>query len=225
MFPLMVIQCRYGSKRLPGKALYPLAGMPMVVFLLRRLKPLSHRGRLILATTEESEDDAVAAWGRVEGIDVVRGHTDNVLARFLKCMQNFTAEFTVRITADNPLTDPGIVVRICREMQRGEWDYIDAIQGYPVGCGADAFSFATLKKIAANERDQRDREHLNAFILDHPDDFRCKHLSVPPQLNRPDVNLSVDTREDWERVSAVVRDNRPDMDLADAIAEFDRLGF
>lgn len=38
MIPLIIIQCRFSSTRLPGKVLYPLNGLPILVFLIRRIK-------------------------------------------------------------------------------------------------------------------------------------------------------------------------------------------
>jgi spore coat polysaccharide biosynthesis protein SpsF (cytidylyltransferase family) len=41
----VVVAARMSSMRLPGKALLPLQGMPMVLFLLRRLRPLKSHDR------------------------------------------------------------------------------------------------------------------------------------------------------------------------------------
>ena len=56
----IIVAARTGSTRLPGKALLPLNGMPMILFLLERLKSLQGAG-VVLATTElESGDDHLA---------------------------------------------------------------------------------------------------------------------------------------------------------------------
>jgi len=53
---LVVIQCRYNSTRLPGKAMMLLGGIPMLSFLLKRLKAglPEERFKIILATTEDA---------------------------------------------------------------------------------------------------------------------------------------------------------------------------
>ena len=79
---LVVIQARYNSTRLPGKALYPLGGRPMLAYLLERLG--GGPWRLCLATTEGPEDDALAAWGHALGVPVVRGEGQDVLARYVR---------------------------------------------------------------------------------------------------------------------------------------------
>jgi len=116
--PLNIIQCRFNSSRLPGKALYPLAGIPMLVFLIRRLKQADLPGTLVLATTKRRDDDIIAVWGQMEDVPVVRGSDEDVLSRYLKCLALYPSRFVIRITADNPLTDPYLISQVSQEMKR-----------------------------------------------------------------------------------------------------------
>ena len=199
----LVVQSRYASTRLPGKALYPLAGMPMLVFLLRRLKGFGYADDLVLATTANPEDDALSAWAKGEGVAVVRGEEQDVLARFLRCAEDGT-DYLVRITADNPLTDSRPLADTVAALGTGEYDYVAAFDGYPVGMGVDGFSCAMLREIHAKSDNPRHREHLNAFLLDEEHGYRCLTLSAPPELSRPDLSLTVDTAEEWAFVSGLV---------------------
>ena len=223
MNPLLIVQCRYNSKRLPGKAMYPLSGLPMLVFLIRRLKRARLTGKLILATTQRPEDDVVAAWGHAEGVAVVRGESENVIARYLQCLKMYPASYVIRITADNPLTGLCIISMVCQEMEGGDWDYVCALEGFPLGGGVDSFRASLLETISQKARNQRDREHINAYVLDHMEDFRCKSLSPPIELARPDVRLTVDTIEDYLRINELVKEKGLDLDLGDAIKRFDLL--
>ena len=54
----IVVAARSGSQRLPGKALLSLRGIPMLAFLLGRLRP-ARRATLYLATTDLPADDAL----------------------------------------------------------------------------------------------------------------------------------------------------------------------
>jgi spore coat polysaccharide biosynthesis protein SpsF len=226
--PLIVVQCRYNSTRLPGKALYPLAGIPMVVFLLKRLKAIRVPNRMVLATTTGPEDEAVAAWGEAEGIDVIRGETDDVLARYIRCLESFPAPGLVRITADNPLTDPQGVEKVLEALTMDKYDYVSLFKRFPYGAGVDGFSGPCLTAIHQETKDHRDREHINAFILDNPGRFCCLDIDPPPKLARPDVRLTVDTKEEWEKVNSLfVPEDRPPyaLSLKDAIERFDRTSF
>lgn len=223
----LIIQSRYGSSRLPGKALYPLAGMPMLVFLIRRLKHFGFKDHIVLATTRNIEDDSVAAWGESEGIPVVRGETDDVLGRFLRCVKLYPADFVLRITADNPLTDPRLVEETVKAMGCGRWDYVQAFEGHPVGSGVDGFSSSMLADISGQDLEPRHREHINAYLLDNEDSFRCLSIRPPKEEARPDVYLTVDTALDWKRIRELIQghDNPVAMSVSDAIERFDSLAF
>lgn len=201
---LLVVQCRYSSSRLPGKALYPLAGLPMLAFLLQRLIAAELDAPLVLATTEKAVDDPVAAWGADCGVRVFRGAEDDVLARYISCLRQYNAEYCVRITADNPLTHPGAVADCVAALESTGCDYANALGGYPYGAGADGFSLAHLLRVQKDKQEKRYHEHLNAFALDFPDLVDACSLPAPAELAHPEVSLTVDTKEDMDRVRKIV---------------------
>lgn len=199
----------------------------MLVFLIRRLKRFGFSKQLILATTRNTEDDAVAAWGESENIPVVRGEAEDVLSRFLRCVDRYPADFVLRITADNPLTDPLLVEKTIQAMRTGQWDYVQAFEGRPVGTGVDGFSSAMLRRISQRPLEPRHREHINAYPLDNEHEFRCLSIKAPEDTARPDVRLTVDTGLDWKRVKAVV-DGEEDptaISVSHAVERFDSLAF
>src|ERR1700743_97735 len=77
-----VIQARMGSTRLPGKVLKPIAGKPLLWHIVHRLKRSSFIEDIAIATSTNPRDDAIVEWARENGVTVVRGPEDDVLARF-----------------------------------------------------------------------------------------------------------------------------------------------
>ena len=101
----VVIQARTGSSRLPGKVLADLAGRPMLRFQLDRLRRLDC-DHLVVATSDLPGDDPIAVLAQAAGADVIRGSETDVLGRFGLAIERFDPETVVRLTGDNPLTDP-----------------------------------------------------------------------------------------------------------------------
>jgi len=228
MLPLIIIQCRFSSSRFPGKVLYPLNGLPILVFLIRRLKNANIQGKIVVATTESPEDDIVVSWAEHESVAVVRGETDDVLSRYIKCVKAFPSDFVIRVTADNPLTDPMIINLVIDEMVKGNRDYVSAINGFSYGSGVDAFKSTILTLLDKKARNNADREHINAYILDNEHEFHCCHISPPKELAREDVKVTVDTFEDWQRINRLLKADLSDaigISLIDAIKRFDSLSF
>lgn len=223
---LVVVQCRCESRRLPAKALYPLAGIPLLAFLLRRLRTgLGEEDfRIVLATTRRPADDALAVWGDREGVAVLRGAEDDVLGRFAQCLARFPSPLVVRVTADNPLTCPQALRGAVRAARRSGADYVQCLN-LPHGTAVDVFRAEALMRLADEARQPDEREHINLYVLRHPRRFKTLVLDVRGGRCRPDLSLSVDTMEDWQRVNTALEGtgSKPwRISLREAIARLDR---
>ncbi|MFW5713956.1 MAG: cytidylyltransferase domain-containing protein, partial [Brevefilum sp.] len=77
-----IIQARMGSSRLPGKVLLDIGGKPMLYRVVVRARRAQSVGRVVLATTWDESDDAVAAYCQDQGFPFYRGDPLDVLDRY-----------------------------------------------------------------------------------------------------------------------------------------------
>ena len=203
---LVVIQCRYNSTRLPGKAMMILGGVPMLSFLLKRLKAglPEDRFKIILATTENTEDNMIANLGEEEEVEVLRGDENDVLKRYLKCLDVFPTDVVVRVTADNPFTCPEVLECAVNEMIRRKVDYLKC-ENLPEGSGVDLFSSNLLKQLDVNVRHPQEREHINMYVLRNRDKYSTFFLSFDGKCARPSMRITVDTLEDLENARSIFK--------------------
>src|SRR5258707_14232809 len=87
-----VIQARMGSTRLPGKVLRPIAGKPLLWHIVHRLKTCRLLEDIAVATSINPADDAIVEWCNSQGITVVRGPEDDVLARHARAAEKLDAD-------------------------------------------------------------------------------------------------------------------------------------
>jgi len=209
---LIVVQCRSGSTRLRGKALYPLCGIPVLTFLLKRLKNSLHDNNsiIVLGTTTSKDDDILEAWALAEGIQTVRGDEDDVLSRYIKCLDCFPSETIVRVTADNPLTCPEILKWLVQKQQEKKVQYVQC-ENLPYGAGIDVFSYDVLKILDREAVRSDEREHINLYILKNQETFKTLFLKIEGPLARPDLCMTIDTSEEWKNVKSIFnpKDNEP----------------
>jgi len=101
---LVLIQSRLSSRRLPGKALLPIAGLPMVVLAAKRA---ANTGRNVkILTSNDQSDDAICEVLDEHDVAYFRGSLNNVLERFNDALVNLSDDTKVfRLTADNVLPD------------------------------------------------------------------------------------------------------------------------
>ena len=77
-----IIQARMGSTRLPGKVLQDLYGKCVLEYLVDRVRQSELFEKIIVATTDQSEDDLIAQFCLSKGVDCYRGSEFDVLKRY-----------------------------------------------------------------------------------------------------------------------------------------------
>jgi spore coat polysaccharide biosynthesis protein SpsF len=192
--PGILLFARMASTRLPGKALQPLGGWTILEHCLRRLMA-GGVGRVVLATTDRPEDDAlVAVAGRV-GVPAFRGDSEDVLGRAAAATREFGLDLVVRATGDNPAVDIQAPGRTLAALRAANADYVreDLL---PCGAGVEAMTAFALQQAAELATDSSDREHVTTFIRRRTDLFRVVSISAPVPLCRPSLRMTVDTADD-----------------------------
>jgi spore coat polysaccharide biosynthesis protein SpsF len=199
----IILQARYNSSRLPGKALEVVAGRTILEHCLRRLirAGVAH---VVLATTQEPEDDALAAIaGRLRAA-VYRGDTADVLGRFASAARVFDLDPVVRATGDNPAVDVEAPGRALAALRLANADYVIET-GLPYGAAVEAMTANALYTAALLASEPYDREHVTPFIRTNRHMFKVAELNAPPSLTRPELRLTVDTQEDLDNVRELFR--------------------
>lgn len=218
----IVLQARFGSTRLPGKALARIGDVSILERCLTRLT-LANAGQVVLATTKAPEDDALAAVARGMRIRVHRGSTDDVLGRYLEAALVFGFDVVVRATGDNPAVDIDAPARVLAALHASSADYA-CEDGLPLGAGVEAFGVTALSRAAATSPAAEDREHVTLCMKREPSRYRLVRRAAPEMLCRPDVCVTVDEQEDLDRVRRMFAStSSPEPALIDLISASDRI--
>src|SRR5919106_3142659 len=106
---IAIIQGRMSSLRLPGKILADIAGQPMLQRVFTRTSRAATVTETVFATTTDSSDDSVAKYCDFSGIPFTRGSLFDVLDRYYQTAKQAKTDVVVRVTADCPVIDPGLV--------------------------------------------------------------------------------------------------------------------
>ena len=72
---LAILQARMSSTRLPGKVLAPILGEPMLGRQIERLRRAGSLSRIVVATSDRAEDDAIAAYCRTLEVPCFSGRS------------------------------------------------------------------------------------------------------------------------------------------------------
>jgi spore coat polysaccharide biosynthesis protein SpsF (cytidylyltransferase family) len=224
MTTVAVIQARCGSTRFPRKVMAALRGRPMLAHIVERVSRATLVDRVVVATTDGTADDEVAALAAAAGAGVTRGSEDDVLGRYVLAAREHGAGVIVRITADCPLTDPAIVDSVIRARAEHDADYASNVEPptYPEGYDCEVFTAACLSRVDREATLPYEREHVTVRIREHLDDFRTAQVAHDPDLAW--MRLTVDVPADLDRVARLLESlpESPPPDLAAVVAAFER---
>jgi len=161
-----LVQARIGSTRLPGKVLKVIVGKPMIELLLTRLSQSIELDEIVVAASEEKQNDQLQSLVESLGFCCTRGSDKNVLNRFYEAAKISEADVVVRITGDCPLVDSTLVDECVKSYKNSNVDYFSNINPatFPDGLDIEVMSFKSIER-ANNETDSEfDREHVTPYI-------------------------------------------------------------
>ncbi len=197
-----LVQARLRSSRLPGKALMSLQGMSIIEIILKRLKKSKELDGIIVLTSTEPEDDALAYAVEQHQVPCFRGSEDDVLDRYYQAARYYDINHIVRITGDCPLIDPGLIDRMIKSYHQSDADLItnQISNSFPDGLDVCIFSFDSLQSAWENAKLPSEREHVVPWILEHArqnDHNSFKALDYPCYENLSDHRWTLDEAKDY----------------------------
>ena len=197
-----------GSTRLPGKSLKKIMGKPMLELMIERVKKAKLIDEIVIATSENPKDDVIELLAKRLNVGCFRGSEDDVLDRVLKAAKAYIADHIVELWGDCPLIDPEIIDEMIRYYLDNDFDCAGTTiptfkQTFPWGISALIFPTKMLEEISQITQDPVDRENVSNYIYEHPDIYKIGRLPCPPELNHPEIRLTVDELADFELVKTI----------------------
>jgi len=201
-----IIQARNGSTRLNNKTMKSIApGVSLIDMVVKKARETSLVGLVVVATTENPEDDCIVQWCNENKIEVFRGNEKNVLERYYQCSVKYNAEIIVRITADDPFKDPQVNNQAIKLLIEKKYDYVSntITPSYPEGLDIEVFTYTALKCAYENATLESEREHVTPYIWKNKDLFKILNFEYSKDISH--LRWTIDYEEDLEFVRCVCR--------------------
>lgn len=192
-----IIQARMSSTRLPCKVMLDLCGK----LLLERVIKCTLSARALdgvwLATSQTRADDIIEYFAMKRGIKVYRGSLEDVLDRYCGAAKESKAQIIVRVTADNPFTEPRLIDLGVEKLVSDRLDYV-TFTNIPLGSGVEVFTRDAIFRAADMTNDPYDREHVCPYFSKNIGEFKVLCYDNPiATTRRPDVSVTIDTFDDY----------------------------
>ncbi|MGB8276143.1 MAG: NTP transferase domain-containing protein [Alphaproteobacteria bacterium] len=199
---LTLVAVRLKSSRLPRKALVDVAGKPLIVRLTERVRQARLPEAVYWCTSTNPADDPLEELSKTSPALIYRGDELDVMSRFIEVGWSRGAETLVRVTGDNPLTDPVMMDHMIAAHRKAGADY-SYTDDLPRGTRCEIMSMDALERCHDMAEDPASSEYMTLMIR-RPDRFKVlKVEAFDPRLKRPELRLTVDYPEDLQVVRAV----------------------
>lgn len=201
---LAIIQSRYDSSRLPGKALSLLGERSILGRTLDRLKNSDELKSIVVATSDLHTDQTIVEHTKELSTDVFRGPLNDVGTRLLRASQAYDAEAFVRISGDSPFIDWRIVDHAIHLFREAKPDLVSNIfhRTFPKGQSVEIIKTDKLAEICQSHRTEEDKEHVTPYFYKHFNEFRI--LSFTSGSDSGSLRQCIDNESDFRRSEKLV---------------------
>ena len=202
---LGILQARMNSSRLPGKVLKEVLGKPMLIRQVERIKRSKFIDDLIIATSINPLDNKIEDFCIKNKLKFFRGDEEDLLDRFYKAAKKHNARIIVRLTGDDPLTDPDLIDDMIKAFENGNYHAVSNSNypTYPEGLDLTVFSFETLKDCWKNAKLKSQREHVIPYMFENKDKYKVYHYKQ--DQDKSHLRWTVDYEEDLLLIREIYR--------------------
>lgn len=204
---ILVCQARTGSSRLPGKVLLPVAGKPLLLRFLERVRRAKLPTHVVVATTTDPEDNVIVDLCTSVNVNVFRGHPTDLLDRHVKVARTYGAHVVVKVPSDCPLIDPAIIDKvILAHLVASGVDFTSNLHppSWPDGNDVEVMDVAALERAWYEARKDFEREHTTPWLWNANANIRCQNIEREDGRRLATTHRwTIDYPEDYMFVRAV----------------------
>ncbi len=211
MRTVAIIQARCsGGTRFGGPKVLAMLGKKTVVQRVVERVREAKVDEVVCAIPDTPENDPLATHLLDGDCAMVRGPEDDVLARYALAASHSRAELIVRVTADCPLVDAGIINGLLKLQDEWGAEYVsnNLERSFPHGLDAEVFTAEALLEANVKETRPEGREHPTIWIrenlayqrvnMDAPTAARASLKKVMEK-----ARLTLDYKEDFLLLNAI----------------------
>jgi spore coat polysaccharide biosynthesis protein SpsF len=175
-----VLAAQMNPQKLPHKAILSLAGKPLLLTVIERIKTCKLIGTLVVSTTTEEIDTPVYQLCKKRGIEIFRGDKKKQLDTEYKIALKYDADVLLKVSMNEPLIDPSVITKALKFFieNQDKYDYVSNLNPatYPKGNEVEAVSFEGLRNSWKFADNICERENSTFYIRNNPQKFRIGNV-------------------------------------------------
>jgi|TARA_Y100000389_G_C17468516_1_gene528014 spore coat polysaccharide biosynthesis protein SpsF len=201
---LCLVQARVNSKRLPKKMLKKINGNSILEILIDRLKLSKKISEVIILTSKNNSDNPIIKICKSKKVKFYRGSLNNVAKRFYEVIKMKKTKSFMRICGDSPLIDHNLIDKAISKFDVKKYDILTNIfpRSYPKGQSIEIINSKIFQEIFLLFKNKNNKEHVTTYFYENFKKFKIYKLKN--NINQSNINLSIDTIEDFNRMKKLL---------------------
>jgi len=199
---ICLVQARLGSTRFPQKVIQLIDDKLSVLDLLfKRLSRSKYIDSIIFCIPNLNSDNKLAKYLDKRNFKYKRGDPNDLINRYLSCLDEINNCNIIRITSDCPLVDPIWIDRAIELFIEKKLTYCSnytpaQISRFCNGSDIEIFTKKTLLMLSSKFNSKKDREHVTFPLWDGRLDINRLNISCFLEEDISDIRITLDYPED-----------------------------
>tara|TARA_B100000965_G_C19580232_1_gene753192 strand:+ start:1024 stop:1686 length:663 start_codon:yes stop_codon:yes gene_type:complete len=202
----IIIQARCSSTRLPNKVLTKVNNISIIEHVVNRILKIKENKNIILATSDQKEDDQIEKIAKLLKIKFFRGSLKNVYKRYYDLINKHELANFIRISGDSPLIDYNLI-RVCyKTFIENKYDLVTNKypRSFPIGQTVEVINskkFLESKKFVNNSYLE---EHVTMQMYNN--NFNYYNFLYDKDYSK--FNLAIDCKDDLKKFNKFINYNK-----------------
>ncbi|WP_440647141.1 cytidylyltransferase domain-containing protein [Candidatus Pelagibacter sp. HIMB1521] len=171
------IQARMSSTRMPGKVLFDIQNIPILVRTINRIRRCKIADNIVVITSTNEKDGEIEKICNKFSIPIYRGSESDLLDRHYKAASYFGSDYVFKIPSDCPFTDSEIITKVLKIADKYEYVSNYHPPTFPDGLDVEGARFDILEEAWKFATKPHEREHTFPYIWDNPSKFKMKNFN------------------------------------------------
>jgi len=196
-----LITARMKSTRLKKKLTLKILDREIIAWMIDRAKLFFKDSEIVIATSNNPQDDVLEVIAKREKIKIFRGHEDDVVLRLYNAAKENGFDVFINITADCPLFGFDYLDKLLRIMIDNDADLVTSLD-LPHGIFTYVVKTDAFKKIIELKKTEN-TEVWGDYFYKNPNIFKVVKYKANQNEIRPEFRLTLDYIEDFYFFKAI----------------------
>jgi spore coat polysaccharide biosynthesis protein SpsF len=192
------IACRNQGTRLYGKPLQNLdieQRITVVEYMIASIKTYPAVSAIVLGISEGTDNIVYKDLAIRNEVDFIVGNEEDVLQRLIDCCEKASGTDIFRVTSESPFTYFEAIEDAWKDHTASGRD-LTALDNLPDGSGFEMIKLEAYKKSWEKGQRKHRSELCSLYIREHKSEFTLGYVSIPDNIKRTDIRLTIDYPED-----------------------------